>query len=129
MGGWPQVLARRTLAAPLLVVGGVIFVATALADVAAGFYFEYVGLKMIFGNGQVGEGLLVAGAVPMVAAAALSIASVPGAALLALGQKLWGGQSSHAATRVEYWDSDLTDAELEPPPPEMTRPYQCAECG
>ena len=92
---------RRIAAAPLFLIGGAIWVATVVAAIVASCWYTYVGLKMVFEDGLIVEGALVATFVPMVAIGLISLLAIPGHALLAASGWLrsWtlGGAHSPAA--------------------------------
>jgi hypothetical protein len=85
-------LARRVIAVPVLVVGGLIWTATLLATIVVGLYYLYAGGKQVV-QGDVVAGLLTATIPPAIATFVLSILMIPGSALMALGQLLWGDSS------------------------------------
>ncbi|HWK30113.1 MAG TPA: hypothetical protein VNS09_26315 [Solirubrobacter sp.] len=89
-GAWRM---RRAVAVPALVLGGLIVVATNLAALAAGLYYEWTGLKMIL-DGDVIEGVVVMGFVAMVAASVVGLLALPGAGLLRLGEVIWTDRPS-----------------------------------
>jgi hypothetical protein len=55
---------------------------------AASLYLEYRGIKAIFWKGNVGGGLLLAGVLAPLAASVVWLVSIPGAALMALSERL-----------------------------------------
>jgi hypothetical protein len=129
-------LARRVAALPLFLLGGAIWLAAAAAIVVASLYYEYVGLRMMFADGQIVEGLFVAGIVPMVAGFVLSILALPGHGLLALAAVLWGenrqDESGDDPTRYEWDSATVTDGHgtgrSEDDEPEVER-FPCPTCG
>ncbi len=82
-------MVRRITAVPILAVGGIIVVVANLAAVVAALYYEWVGVTMVL-DGAVVEGILVMGFVAMLAAGLVSLLALPGAALLRLGEAIWG---------------------------------------
>jgi hypothetical protein len=71
-----MVLARRTLAVPIFIVGGAIWLAAFLATIAAGCWYTYVGVKLVVEDGAILEGVLVATFAPTIAMGIVSLRSL-----------------------------------------------------
>lgn len=135
--------ARRIVAAPLIALSFVILVAAMLASTAAFIYFEYVGIKMIFADGRVIEGLLIATLVAMVAGGVISVINVPGYVLLRVGEWLWGSRDEEPEDEplTGPWGPYELGEEADPvvrlsghpvvrePKPEDRAQHTCPECG
>src|SRR4051794_24633727 len=103
-------LIRRAAAIPLIGFAGLLFVVAFVGALGASLYYEYVGLKMIFSDGDVVGGVFVSGVVGMLAASVIWLLTLPGAALLALAERLWDGPTP--PSDHDYHDGPSNDDPL-----------------